>query len=369
MLKHGRFLQRSVGPQGVFHRTRTPRKARSSTAMESVKVAVQEAAPDAPFLPRSGACAAPLPAGAGPAAILIGGYVEEADKKRSATNEAWVFDRGGGGSWSLVPYAPGPAPGPRIASQCVLVGDDVWLIGGWDPSQQGPGAFLDDIWRLSTKDWSWAKVEPQGEQLGGGISRFQAAAVGDVIYIHTHRTSDHILALDASTAPPTLRRLPVKPDPEAGAPSARGLHSVTHVGGGLVLFGGAPQSGPMMGDLWRLDLASLAWRKLSPAGPAPHVRCSHLAAAAGPARLLVVGGAFYGSSGGLEMLGDAFIYDLDKNAWEEVVPTGGALPSPRNAAVGVPLSPPAAGASLDLLAHGGWRAFVESYNDTCIISV
>jgi hypothetical protein len=71
-------------------------------------------------------------------------------------------------------------------------------------------------------------------------------AVDGVIYIHTHRTSDHILTLDTSTSPPTLARRPVQPDTSAGAPSARGLHSVTRVGGGLVLFGGAPQSGPMV---------------------------------------------------------------------------------------------------------------------------
>jgi len=48
------------------------------------------------------------------------------------------------------------------------------------------------------------------------------------------------------------------------------------------------------------------------------VRCSQIAAAVGDARLLIVGGAFYGSSGGLEMLGDALVYDLQKNAWEKV---------------------------------------------------
>lgn len=306
---------------------------------------------------------------------MIGGYVEEPDKKRFATNEAWAFERGarGEGSWSLVPYADGPAPGPRIASQAVLAGGYVWLIGGWDPSQQGPNAFLDDVWRLDPKDWSWTRIETQGDSFGGGISRFQAAAVGPLIYIHTHRCSDHIITLDTSASPPLVKKVPVRPDPKEGTPSARGLHSVTHVGNSLVLFGGAPQSGPMVGDLWRLDLATMAWTRLSPGGPQPHVRCSHIAAAAGPNKLLVVGGAFYGSSGGLEMLGDAFVYDGDADAWEKVTPEGGKLPSPRNAAIGVPLSdcsgPAGAGGALELLIHGGWRAFVETYNDTFILSM
>lgn len=299
---------------------------------------------------------------------MIGGYVENVDKSRHGTNEAWAFERAGGGSWSLVPYAEGPVPGPRIASQAVLAGGHVWLIGGWDPSQQGPSAFLDDIWKLDPTTWVWTKVEPQGESLGGGISRFQAVAVGDIIYIHTHRCSDHIITLDTATEPPTLKRLPVTPDPDAGVPSARGLHSLTLIGDGLVLFGGAPQSGPMVGDLWRLDLATLAWRRLSPSGPHPHVRCSHVAAAAGPSRLVVVGGAFYGASGGLEMLGDAFVYDLDKNAWAQVAASGDAMPSPRNAAIGVPLAGASEG-GLELLVHGGWKAFVESYADSFILSL
>lgn len=128
-----------------------------------------------------------------------------------------------------------------------------------------------------------------------------------------------------------------------------------------------------MADLWRLDLKTMEWAPLSPSGPAPHVRCSHLAADAGAGRLLVVGGAFYGASGGLEMLGDAAVYDGAANEWR-AAPAAPGLPSPRNAAVGVPLpsSPGGAeggGEGLRMLVHGGWRAFVESYSDTFVVSV
>jgi hypothetical protein len=83
----------------------------------STPAPLQEVARDVPFLPRSGACAAPLPPGHPQSAVMIGGYVEEPDKKRFATNEAWAFERGadGAGSWSLVPYAEGPAPGVRLS--------------------------------------------------------------------------------------------------------------------------------------------------------------------------------------------------------------------------------------------------------------
>jgi hypothetical protein len=162
-----------------------------------------------------------------------------------------------------------------------------------------------------------------------------------------------------------------------------------------------------MDDLWWLDLAHMRWHELQPAGEKPHARCSTAAAVldAGrgsdaAARVLYVGGAFYGAGGGLEMLGDARVLTLRQDggscpaaAWS--TPTvagtgssgggsssaggGGAAPqgggvggiSARNASVLLPLPlgrEEGAGSSPQrLLLYGGWRAFVESYNDTFII--
>ena len=47
------------------------------------------------------------------------------------------------------------------------------------------------------------------------ISRFQAQAIGDRIYIHTHRSLQDILVLDVSNSDaPTLSLQPVTSDPE-----------------------------------------------------------------------------------------------------------------------------------------------------------
>ena len=52
----------------------------------------------------------------------------------------------------------------------------------------------------------------------------------------------------------------------------RGLHSVTATASSrLVLFAGAPKSGPMLGDLWGFDPASGAWEELDPDGQVRHV--------------------------------------------------------------------------------------------------
>lgn len=241
--------------------------------------------------------------------------------------------------------------------------------GGWDSSKTGPEAFLGDVWTLDLHTWGWEQQQQlAGEELQG-ISRFQAVADGTRILIHTHRCDDHILALHTDSSPPRLEKLPVK----GPAPSSRGLHSVIKVGGALHLYGGAPQKGPMLDDLWKLDLSSMQWQQLQPQGQTPHARCSPAAAAIGKC-IVYFGGAFYGASGGLEMLQDVVLYDTEANSW--VVPEVGAphgssnaeLPAGRNAAVMVPLPDEGAGGPQLLLA-GGWRAFVETYNDTYLVKL
>ncbi len=83
----------------------------------------------------------------------------------------------------------------------------------------------------------------------------------------------------------------------------RGLHSLTPgAGHSLVLFGGAPKSGPMLGDLWALRglqggephqaAPPLRWEEVDPEGRAPHVRCSQGAASVG-SDTFFCGGSYY----------------------------------------------------------------------------
>eukprot|EP00877_Chromochloris_zofingiensis_P008526 jgi/Chrzof1/3927/Cz13g13200.t1 len=121
-----------------------------------------------------------------------------------------------------------------------------------------------------------------------------------------------------------------------------------------------------MDDLWRLDLQSMMWQQLHPEGTTPHARCSTVSAAVDHC-IFYFGGAFYGTSGGLEMLRDVHCYDTKSNWW--VVPSvQGELPKGRNASTMVPLRPQAKGRP-ELLLYGGWKAFVETYNDTFIVSM
>ena len=53
------------------------------------------------------------------------------------------------------------------------------------------------------------------------ISRFQAAAVGNMVYIHTHRSLNDILVLDVTNSDsPKLKQVPVS-GKQGATPSAR----------------------------------------------------------------------------------------------------------------------------------------------------
>lgn len=116
------------------------------------------------------------------------------------------------------------------------------------------------LWLTSTQmEWasvvrSWTKAAYALLLVQGGqllpTSRSQAVAVGDHIWLHTHRCTGSILRLTpvggddgsgTSSASLQLQTLPVAADAGSGeTPSSRGLHSLTAVGSTLYLFGGGP---------------------------------------------------------------------------------------------------------------------------------
>jgi hypothetical protein len=47
---------------------------------------------------------------------------------RAPTNEAWLYSATSG-SWSPVQYSSEAVPATRLVSQCVVVGNKLWLVG------------------------------------------------------------------------------------------------------------------------------------------------------------------------------------------------------------------------------------------------
>ncbi|KAG2502040.1 hypothetical protein HYH03_000534 [Edaphochlamys debaryana] len=311
-----------------------------------------------PSLPRSGACAAALPSWHPHEAIMLTGYTEDA--------------------------SAGGTP-PRLTSQAAVVGDELVLVAGWNPAAAAGAPdpsvqFLNDVWALDLRTWRWRQVAPAGPEELPRISRFAMTPLPGGpgrLLLHTHRSAEDVLVLEPAASPPALGKVPVRGvSPDAPSPPSRGLHSLTAAsapegasGSALYVFGGAPQSGPMFGDLWALDPAAMTWQELRPEGPAPHARCSHVAAAACSGRYLVAhGGSFYEQPGKLQPLDDVVVYDTQAKRWLEAK-VEGPRPRARNAHVMVPLRPAAGSAADRFLLHGGWRPFVESYNDSFIVTV
>ncbi|EFJ43778.1 hypothetical protein VOLCADRAFT_106727 [Volvox carteri f. nagariensis] len=329
--------------------------------------------------------------------------------RRGPTLEAWTFSAADGGRWHPLEYAPGSSlPQPRLTSQAALVGDELWLVGGWDPSA-GPGMpqFLNDVWALDLRSCSWRRVqlEPaaEGQELPP-ISRFALAALPDGrLVLHTHRCDDHVLVLNPSaasglavtTAAATMSGDPRQAPPGGAILSRQSVYgalpgeeqqqseAVTSTGAGgstaLYMYGGAPQSGPMYDDLWMLDTGSMTWRQLHPEGPTPHARCSHISGACSGGSgvtgryLIFIGGSYYALTGQLQPRDDVILYDTQTNRWLEAE-VEGTQPSPRNAAIMVPLRTKGCDNSGDggcdrFVLHGGWWPFVETYDDTYIVTV
>lgn len=72
--------------------------------------------------------------------------------------------------------------------------------------------------------------------------------------------------------------------------------------------------------------------------------------------------AVYREGGGLQPLGDTFVLDTAANEWRWPADDGSNKPLPRNAAT-------MDRADKHLVFHGGWAAFVETYNETWLLQL
>jgi hypothetical protein len=127
-----------------------------------------------------------------------------------ATNGTWAYDTANG-TWRQFSFATGP----RALEGPSMIGDpatgDLVVFGGWN------GGFWDETWVFDPVQVAWAQVK-------------------------------------GYYTPPRRGYAGMAHDPEAGT---------------TVLFGGHDFGGPgIMGDLWHLDAASMAWRK-APIAPPP----------------------------------------------------------------------------------------------------
>ncbi len=110
----------------------------------------------------------------------------------------------------------------------------------------------------------------------------------------------------------------------AGGPAGREDHTWTVDADGrfAYLFGGR-DGGREFGDLWRYDLASDTWKRISPKGKKPQPRFGHNAVWVDGLGMVVFAGQL-----GDDFFDDLWVFDAGKNRWREL-PAKGQVPKRR----------------------------------------
>jgi hypothetical protein len=194
-----------------------------------------------PAPPRSGHTCTSGPDGS---CLLFGGYAEfEGDSPRDVVNDLWRYSDG---QWECLQPATArqpsstDQPGGRLCSASAVIGDELFIFGGWDPETAGTGgSILDDMWCLNLGSLQWERLPNNMPQ--GPTSRHVACAVqtpdGPRILIHTFRCSTSVIVFDAAS------RTTTQVDTTGPAPSSRGLHAAAAAGSRVMIFGGAAKDG------------------------------------------------------------------------------------------------------------------------------
>jgi hypothetical protein len=91
----------------------------------------------------------------------------------------------------------------------------------------------------------------------------------------------------------------------------------------LLLFGGSSQQG-VIADVWSFDLGTRTWSGVTTSGPRPPARTRHSAVYDSQSDRMIV----YGGSDGATLFGDLYALDLKTLAWSALTPTG-TVPGPR----------------------------------------
>ena len=328
--------------------------------------------------PRSGHTAA---ADANGNVWLFGGYAEYADgKPRDVVSDLWRYSSG---AWECIqPPAPRgdtSRPGPRLATACAVLDNELLMVGGWDPEEAGTGgSILDDVWALDLETQKWSRCAPMPR---GPSSRHIAAVVGGNVIVHTFRCLDSVLVWDASS------RALVEQPTSGTPPSSRGLHVGAALGEHtLIVFGGAAKDGGMSNEAYALDTRTWAWTQLASApesgggflgkifgggeatGSTPSPRAGACAASVDGGVIVCCGAE--ASLAGLTPRADCWKLNVDEEdyasaSWELLLSDEAeGAPGARNAASLVPLGP-----GQPLLLTGGWRPFVSTYEDSYLLDL
>ncbi len=248
---------------------------------------------------------------------------------------------------------PGAGPSQRWKHSAIFDSElnRVVFFGG-----KGSVDCLNDVWALSLNDLSWSQISTSGQV---PTIRQSHSAIYDpvnkrmIVFGGTNPSSvfNDLYSLDLSTYVWTQL------SPGGTLPNVRWNHTAIYnptdssmvVFAGRQLFTGAykttgqidtidyniANSGGTLSsvqaastwfnDLWKLDLKTLTWSQIIPAGTLPPVRECHTATYIPDVNYMLV----YAGYANWECLGDLWKYDFASNSWTEITVSGDA-PLPKS---------------------------------------
>jgi N-acetylneuraminic acid mutarotase len=206
-----------------------------------------------------------------------------------------IYAVGGEASTSLQVFEPasarwtaGPAlPGPRFASAGAVVGERLFLAGGWNVSNSASASLASqDAFDIATQTWSATAAMPTPRNAAG------AAVIDGKVHVVGGR-SPGIRATDQTSLATLEVYDPATNTWVAGTPlpTARASLAVVALGGRLYSMGGEAARGVVSDAVERYDPVTRAWTAL----PAMPYRSHGLGAAVVGDSIYVLGG-FTGAS-------------------------------------------------------------------------
>ena len=224
-------------------------------------------------------------------------------------------------AWSLL-NAAGSSPVARNGASFVYDSmhspPRMILYGG--RASYWSASWLNDVWTLELTPGAeqWVKLNTTGNN--GNRAWHSAVMDGSgnmVVFAGSNRyggPSNDVIRLNLTTLSWTFLAT------SGTAPSARLSHSAVYDGLGgrdrMLVYGGNAY-GTNFDDLWELNLSTLTWTQLNPAGPRPPgLQWTSLVVDPAAQRLLLYGGSTPTA------YGELFSFDLAGNTWTPITPPG-----------------------------------------------
>ena len=217
-----------------------------------------------------------------------------------------------------------PWPAARYKHAAVLAGDTMWVLGGKNNDGDEP-VIHSDLWAWDVRERSW-HLQPTDEGPGGIYRQGMVHdAARDVLWIHggydqEEQRRDWLWKLDLQTA--RWERVTW----EGEGPGRRASHTLAMLdrgpaapeGDGVLLWGGHDHDV----ELWLFDIEARRWRVLPNAGPAsPTARDAQVAEITADGRELLVlcGDVLDGSPSG--PVCDAWKFEFEISSWQRLANT------------------------------------------------